>query len=266
MPSVRAGEVEIAYLEVGSGGPVLFINGTALAGADWLAQTGDLADDYRCILPDNRDIGSSTYVGTTYTPATMAADMAAVVDALDVGAVPVVGFSLGGVVAQELALARPDRVRSLVLMGTWPESDPAFIAVMRGWQALRRGLHDDEEAFLRAISPWVWSPATYAAPGLIDGLIELGLAREPRQPPEAFSRQCEADIAHAAGERLRQIAVPVLVIVGEHDITTPPRYARRLCEAIPNAALRVIADAAHMVGVEQAAVVNEAIRDFLRKH
>src|SRR2546426_884851 len=108
MPSVPVGAIEIAYEEVGSGDPIVFVNGTGAAGGDWLGQTMELSDRYRCVTPDNRDVGSSSYVEDVYTPADMAADIGGVIDHLALGPSHVVGYSLGGAIAQELALARPE--------------------------------------------------------------------------------------------------------------------------------------------------------------
>lgn len=266
MPTARVGEIEVAYEDVGGGDPVLLIPGTGASAATWVGQTMELSERWRCVTPDNRDCGASSTAEGPYTPRDMAADSAGLVEALGLGPVHVVGHSLGGAIAQELSLARPDLVRSLVLLATWPATDGWFAAEMRGWQALRRHHADDEEAFLRALFPWVFGPASYGTPGLVDGFVTFGLAAEPRQPPEAFCRQCDADIAHDAGERLRGVGAPTLVMVGEDDICTPPRYARALAELIPGAELAVLPAVAHGLLFERPDLVNEAVAGFLGKH
>jgi 3-oxoadipate enol-lactonase len=79
-------------------------------------------------------------------------------------------------------------------------------------------------------------------------------------------RQCEADAAHDAADRLGAVTVPALVIVGEDDICTPPRYARELCALLPNAELLTIPDAGHGAYAEKPAIFNEAVATFLAKH
>lgn len=195
-------------------------------------------------------------------PADLAADAAVVVDALGLGACHVLGFSLGGATAMEFALARPELVRSLVLLSTWGRSDRFFRHQMRNWQAVRRATLGDEPAFLTALNPWMFSPRTLEdAPRL--RAIGAGWLEEPLQEPEAFIRQTQADAAHDALDRLPGIGVPALVIVGEDDLCTPPRYAIELVHALPDARLVLVPDAGHCAIFEQPDTVHAAIRTFL---
>src|SRR5438045_4232079 len=107
--------------------------------------------EHRCVAIDQRDTGESSYVDTSYTPADLARDAAGVIEALGLAPCHVVGFSLGGATAQELAIARPELVRSLVLLSTWAKSDGFFIAEMNNWQAIRRAHWDDEVLFLLSL-------------------------------------------------------------------------------------------------------------------
>ena len=266
MASITVDGRTIAYDDVGSGDPVVWIQGTGESKKAWLPQTKVFSKTYRCIATDHRDVGESSYVDEPYSPKDLASDVAAVMDHLSAGPAHVVGYSLGGATAQELAIARPDLVRSLVLLSTWARSDEWFKGEMRSWQALRRAYIDDEAAFLDALGPWLWSPATYAVPGRVERLHALMMAEEPAQRPDGWIRQCDADIAHDAAARLGSVVVPALVIVGRDDICTPPRFARELCELLPDAELLEIPDGGHGVFTEQAAIFNEAVAAFLAKH
>jgi pimeloyl-ACP methyl ester carboxylesterase len=259
--SVSLGDLRIAYRETGEGDPVLFINGTGESGATWDAQMRALAG-YRCVAIDQRDTGESSYAGTSYTPADLAADAAGVIEALGLAPCHVVGFSLGGAAAQELAIARPELVRSVVLLSTWARSDGFFIAEMRNWQAIRRAHWDDEVSFLLALESWLFSPATFADDELRASIYAMWLA-ETHQEPGGWIRQTEADIAHDALDRLGAVRAPALVIVGEDDICTPPRYADELHAALPGSRLVRIPNAGHCVVFEQPDVVARAIREFL---
>jgi pimeloyl-ACP methyl ester carboxylesterase len=221
-----------------------------------------LADGYRCVAIDLRDTGASSYASASYTPHDLGRDAAGVIGALELGPCAIVGFSLGGAAAQELAIARPELVRSLVLLSTWARSDGWFAAEMRNWQAIRRQLPHDEEAFLRALEPWMFSPATFRDEALRAGIIEMWLA-EPDQDPEGWIRQTEADIAHDALDRLGDVRAPALVLVGSDDICTPPRYGRELAGALPDARLVEVPDAGHCAVFEQPDAVARAIREFL---
>lgn len=256
----------IAFEEWGDGDPILLLQGTGESRQGWAGQIPTLAESYRCIATDHRDVGESSYVEDSYTPADLAADAIAVIESVDLGPAHIVGYSLGGAAAQELALARPDLVRSLVLLSTWAASDPWFVAQMRNWQTIRRAHWDDERAFLDALGPWLWSPATYAIPGLVDGLHTLLEHEDPPQRPEGWIRQCDADIAHDAAPRLGDVTASALVIVGEDDICTPPRYSHELCALLPSAELVAIPDAAHGGVGEKPGEVSAAIEDFVSKH
>lgn len=266
MASITVDGRTIAYDDVGSGDPVVWLQGTGESRQGWIVQMTEFPATYRCVAIDHRDVGESSYVSEPYAPADLAADAAAVMDHLSLGPSHVVGYSLGGAAAQELAIARPDLVRSLVLLSTWARSDGWFKAQMRNWQAIRRQFWDDEAAFLDAFGVWAWSPATYETPGLVDGLHMAMMAEDPQQRPDGWMRQCDADSAHDAADRLGSVTVPALVIVGEDDTCTPSRYARELCALLPNAELLTIADAGHGAFGEKSAIFNEVVAAFLAKH
>jgi 3-oxoadipate enol-lactonase len=260
--TVSVGDLRIAYQESGSGNGVLFLNGTGESGATWESQMHALQDGYRCIAIDARDTGESSYIEQPYTPRDLALDAAGAIEELQLQPCHVVGFSLGGAAAQELAIARPELVRSLVLLSTWARTDGWFAAQMRNWQGIRRAHWDDDVAFLQALEAWMFSSATFADDHL-RGSIYAMWAAETRQLPEGWIRQTEADIAHDALDRLGSVRVPALVMVGEDDICTPPRYARELAGVLPSAELVTIPNAGHCAVFEQPDVVARAIRGFL---
>jgi pimeloyl-ACP methyl ester carboxylesterase len=266
MASITVDGRVVAFEEWGSGDPIVWLQGTGESRQGWAGQIAELSERFRCIGTDHRDVGESSYVIDPYTPADLAADAAAVMDSLGVGPAHVVGYSLGGAAAQELAIARPDLIRSLVLLSTWAASDGWFVAQMHSWQSLRRRHWDDEQAFLDSLGAWLWSPATYAVPGLVEGLHTMLQAEDPPQRPDGWIRQCDADIAHEAGPRLGSVTAPTLVMVGEDDICTPIRYSRGLCALLPSAELVTIGDAGHGALGEKTAEVNAAITAFLAKH
>lgn len=259
---VEANGLQIAYRVAGDGDPILFINGTGESGATWGGQVARLADRWRCLSIDNRDTGDSEYVTDLYTPADMARDAIGLVQALDLGPVHVVGYSLGGATAQEMALARPDLVRSLVLLSTWAASDAWFVSQMRNWQAIR---DENEDAFLRALAPWLFAPATFAESGRVETMLAAPATIETPQRPDGWFRQCEADIVHDARDRLGSIKAPTTVIVGADDICTPPRYARELRALIPNARLIEIPDTAHCALFEDPDAVARAIEEHVAR-
>jgi pimeloyl-ACP methyl ester carboxylesterase len=260
--SVSVGDLRIAYRESGEGEPVLLINGTGESGATWAGLMRALPD-YRCVAIDNRDTGDSTYVSSAYSPADLARDAAGVIEQLGLAPCHVVGFSLGGATGQELAIARPELVRSLVLLSSWARSEGYFIAEMNNWPAIRRAHWDDEASFLLSLEPWLFSPATFANDELRRSIYSMWL--DEHQEPEGWIRQTEADIAHNALDRLGQIRARITIIVGEDDICTPPRFSEELHAAIGGSTLVRIPHAGHCAVFEQPHLVSQAIRDHLRQ-
>lgn len=260
---VQTGDVRIAYRRSGSGAPILLLNGTGESGATW-APLIERLTGFDFVATDARDTGHSTYARAPYTPLDLAADAIAVIEQLGIGPCHIAGYSLGGAVAQEVAIARPDLVRSLVLLSTWARSDRWFRAQMVNWQAARMAHWDDDDAFLRALGVFMFSPVTFDDLARLRAVTDLWDADVPAQRPEGWMRQTDADMAHDAASRLAQVRAPALVIVGEDDICTPPRYARALCDLLPDARLVTIPDAGHAALFEQTDAVAAAIAAFLQ--
>jgi pimeloyl-ACP methyl ester carboxylesterase len=238
----------------------LFLNGTGESGKTWAGMMRALPD-YHCVAIDSRDTGDSSYVEQSYTPKDLARDAAGVIESLGLAPCHIVGFSLGGATAQELAIARPELVRSLVFLSTWAKSDGFFIAQMHNWQAIRRAHWEDEVSFLLSLETWLFSPATYANDELRRSIYAMW-HEDSSQKPEGWIRQTEADIAHDALDRLGEITAPALVVVGEDDICTPPRFSHELARALPKADLVRIPSAGHCAVFEQHDTVARAIREF----
>ena len=176
----------------------------------------------------------------------------------------VAGFSGGSTTAQELALRHPDLVDSLVLVSTWARSD----AYLRTFADTMRWLVDaapSERAGLEAFLLWIYTPRAHNE-GIVEQIIDEALAFEHPQSPEAFRRQLDAWMVHDTVERLHQITVPTLVVAGEIDIVTPPRYGRVVAEGIPGAEFVVLEGEAHQPFQERPDEFNALVRSFWAKH
>ena len=194
----------------------------------------------------------------------MADDAAALLRSLGVEHAHVAGFSGGSTTAQELALRHPDLVDSLVLVSTWARSD----AYLRTFADTMRWLVDaapSERAGLEAFLLWIYTPRAHNE-GIVEQIIDAALAFEHPQSPEAFRRQLDAWMVHDTVERLHQITVPTLVVAGEDDIVTPPRYGRVVAEGIPGAEFVVLDGEAHQPFQERPDEFNALVRSFWAKH
>jgi pimeloyl-ACP methyl ester carboxylesterase len=260
MPRVRIGRIELAYEEIGSGDPLLFVSATSADRLMWGGQVAHFMGRFRCVTFDNRDVGESTIVTEGYTPRDLAADTLGLMDALALPPAHVVGHSLGGAIAQELALAAPTRVRSLTLVDTWAKNDDYTRAVFRTWQRLRR--HLDDREFLEALLLFGVGYRFLNAAG-IEQLVEMFVAAPRPQPPEAFCRQVDADLAHDTTERLARIACPTLVVAGMDDAIFAPHHHRMLADAIAGARLVMLPEVGHSPLIENADEFNRTLADFL---
>jgi pimeloyl-ACP methyl ester carboxylesterase len=234
---VGSGGCPIAYRQVGQGTPLLLVMGLGAAGVAWQDHVRAYGDGFRCIIPDNRGAGQSGATPGPYSSAQMADDCAAVLAAIGAGPAPVVGISMGGVIAQELALRHPDLVSAMVLVSTWCRCDryleDIFGYLSRAQQQL------SAEDFAQALQWLIWSPNYVTAH--TEELREVrGLAPGSRLSAEAFSAQCAACVSHNSLDRLAEIRVPTLVTAGVEDIFTLRDNAEQLEKGIPGARLEVM--------------------------
>jgi pimeloyl-ACP methyl ester carboxylesterase len=190
--------------------------------------------------------------------ADMAADAAAVLDAAKIERAHVFGISMGGLIAQELALQSPGRVRSLVLGCTGCGGPRVVRAEKAAFDMLTaRGMSMEEH--ITAAVPYLYNPETQAA------RIEEDLAIRRQNVPsaEAFQAQLYAILSWQSYDRLPQIRIPTLVIHGEADLLVPPGNARLVAERIPGARLAMLPQAAHLFTTDQPEASHKAILGFL---
>jgi len=193
----------------------------------------------------------------------MACDIADLVEHLDAGPVHLVGLSLGSAVAQEVALLRPDLVRSAALVDTWSSTSREH-HIRRHFEsrlyALERGPLDVFAHF----AFWMSAPSIIDDEPELQALVEQRLAADTSPWPEGTASHFRADLAHETADRLDQISCPTVVIHGAEDLITLPRYNRAVARAIPGASNVEIPRAGHLVWLERPAEVTAALLDFLR--
>lgn len=253
------------YYEIGDAGtPLVLISPLSGDHLAWGLQVPDFtAAGFRCLTFDNRDAGQTgASPEDSYSMRQFADDTAAVMTAAGVTAAHVMGASMGGMIAQELALNHPQRVLSLTLVCTSAWCDPALGSVLAQWKALRPHCTPDE--FLRVFSPWLFTYRFFAQPEPLAGLLEMARGNPFPQAAAWYGRQTDAILGHDTRGRLHALAVPAHVIVGEEDVLTPPRLSRDLAAAISGATLTELPACGHGLFWEQTAAFNAAVIGFLR--
>ena len=259
MPSIGAEGAEIYYESVGSGDPILLIMGLGADSRGWAMQTSAFAERHRVITFDNRGVGKSSVPPGPYDTEQMARDALAVLDAEGIETAHVLGVSLGGAIAQWLAIAAPDRVRSLALGSTW--------AGPSEWRSrLRRmqlGILESQgvEALVRVRVLFVFSPPFFQHRTFMD-LAEKTMAETAL---EGYLHQLDAAEFHDARARLGEITAPTVVLTGRRDILVPPELSYEVASLIPGAQTDVF-ETAHAIQLEEAARFNETVLAFFEKH
>jgi pimeloyl-ACP methyl ester carboxylesterase len=255
---------QIAYRRVGSGPPLLVLNGFAATIADWDPSfINGLASSNEVILLDNRGMGGSTDNGKSFDIAQLADDAAHAMGTLGFDRVSVLGWSMGGFVAQMVALQHPGRINKLVLLSTDPggaDTDRASAAV---WSQLIDTSGTPQEQAHRLL--FLLFPSTVAE-SFYREYGELVAAARARLSPELVQRQAAAmDAWHrnGVGNQLRKINAPALIATGIEDVVIPPSNALKLLNAIPGAWLAQFPDSGHAFMAQYARPLADLINGFL---
>jgi pimeloyl-ACP methyl ester carboxylesterase len=260
MPTIDVNGQSLYYEVHGEGEPLLCVMGLSADTLAWMLQVPTFSASYRTVIFDNRDVGQSSMANGPYEIADMAQDALALADALELDSFHLVGLSMGGAIAQEMALAAPHRVRTLTLAVTFPAGGAWARKLSEVWaervtKVSREG-HVDELMLLN------FSEAFYENEQGVAWVRGMMLQHPHPQPPEAFIRQLEACGRHDARERLRSLDLPTHVIGGEYDILVPVWKSRELAELIPGAKLTVLPRAPHGANVERAEEFNSSVLGF----
>ncbi|HET7876961.1 MAG TPA: alpha/beta fold hydrolase [Methylomirabilota bacterium] len=267
MPHIGVNGIRLFYQETGpADAPALIlIMGWGGDHTAWAFQVPAFANEFRVVALDNRGVGQSEVPDVPYTIAGMASDTARLLDHLGIHRAHLCGASMGGMIAQEIALGHPDRVLTLQLHCTLARPDAYGALLVDG--ILRAKAVCSREDFARVILPWLVSRKTMAERSEFAQLFIEQAVKYPYPTSLAgLTRQAEAIGGHDTLERLGQIRVPALITTGAEDILVPPRFSRELHARIAGSELVEIPGAAHLHFMEEFQAFNDACLAFLLKH
>ncbi|MGD8243753.1 MAG: alpha/beta fold hydrolase [Anaerolineae bacterium] len=267
MPRAHANGIDIYYEVHGSGDPLILINGLGYDLWMWHKMIPGLAEHLQVIVFDNRGVGKTDQPEGPYTAQMLADDTAGLLEALGIPQVVVLGHSMGGFVAQALALSRPELVHKLVLSATnfgGPNHipvTPEALAVLTDMEA------DPIERLRRGIVVSTAPGFAEAHPGIIDEWVthrvENPILPEPYQAQMAIGMALmseEASFEH----RLKDVKAPTLILFGADDKVVPPGNAELLAREIPNSTIKILPSAGHFYPFDATEAAVSAVVEFLQ--
>ena len=265
---LQSNGISLRYEERGAGDPLVLMMGLGAPGSVWEQHAQEYEKHFRCFLVDNRGAGDTDKPEGVYTTAQMADDYAGLIRGLNLGPVRVAGLSMGGGIAQELALRHPGLVRSMALICAWARCDFYMRAVFEHFAKMRAVSRPED--FTQLLQLWIWTPGWMEehAEEIVAAQRESAeaAARGEWMPLAAFEAQCHACIHHDASARLREINVPVLLTAGADDIFVPMRCAEELHRSIAGSELRVFPGRGHVHHWEALDEFNQVTTNWLLAH
>ena len=261
MPLISAGDAELYVEEQGEGEVLLLVAGLGGSGAFWRNQVEYFTPRYRVVTYDHRGVGRSPAAPLHSSVSEMADDALALMDALRIESVHVVGHSTGGAIGQHLALRAPDRIRSLVLSSSWAGPTPLFVELFQ----LRRKILLDAGAESYLFSGTLLVTPAWAIEDSYPGRDKIVAERLKVFPGvEAELGRLNAVMTHDLREEIQEIRVPTGVISAKDDVLTPPGMARELAERIPGARRVMLPEGGHFCTVTVADRYNDELSRLLR--
>jgi aminoacrylate hydrolase len=263
MPRMSIGDCSLYVERHGEGFPVFLISGLSGQASYWQSQIPAFSREFGLVLHDHRGVGQSDHVKMSYTVDKMAADVVALMDALEIEKAHIVGHSTGGAIAQVLAIEHPKRVEALVITASWPKPDAYFRREFMLRKEILAGL--GPTAYVQQASLMLY-PAAWVAEHneALRGMEAQQIANFP--PTEIMLSRIDALMAFDRTRDLGRIKAPTLVVGAADDQVTPAYHSEALARAIPDAELKLFAAGGHAFTQVMPRDFNQAVLPFLEAH
>ena len=246
MPDLKRPDVTLHYEIDGNGPPLLLLAGMLSDSATWAGFTPLLSDHFTVIRPDNRTTGRTTPWDADTSMALMTQDALAVMDHLDLGPFHVAGHSMGGLLAMDLAVTAPDRVRTAGVFASGRVRLPRTLAAFEALLAIRRA-PQGEELWLRALYPWVFGHGFFENPQNVETALLAAMNYPFKQSDDAMAHQIEAFGVLRPVAKPAEIRCPTFVAYAGQDILVPPDQARPSFQGIQDLHEVTIDHAGHSI-------------------
>ena len=243
---------------VGSGEPLLLLNGIMMTTATWAAQTRALSPHFRCLLHDFRGQLRSDKPPGPYSMSMHVDDLEALLDEQGIDRAHLVGTSYGGEVGMMFAAAHPERVRSLTVIACVSRVNDVLAEGVTRWARTAR---ETPEQLWDVTAPYNYSPRFLEENPVFAEAARQRMASQPAEWYRALADLCEAFVTLDVD--LSAIRCPTLVVAAEHDVLKPLPFSREIAEGIAGARLQVISESGHAVVIEKAEAVSSAVLAFL---
>lgn len=261
MPKAKLKDVTLYYEVHGKGFPLLLIAGLGSDSSSWLGVIHKLSKNFQVIVFDNRGCGRSDITCRKYTIRQMAQDTIKLLDFLKIEQTHILGHSMGGYIAQELAINYPDRVDKLILESTAPVSSQRNNVLFEDfYNQLKKDGYC--ETWFKRWTEWLFSPRLIADSAFIDTFIKNSVKYSYLQKAEGLKGQIDAIASFDARYNISTIKAKTFIIEGKDDILVTPEEAEMLAKSIPKSIFQLLDRVAHSIHIENPKLFTGTVLGF----
>lgn len=264
MPRTKIGNIEMYYEVHGSGEPIVLIHGLSMDSSTWFNQVLNLSQKYQVILFDNRGVGQTDAPDEAYSTDMMAEDTVALLRFLNIDSAHILGFSMGGMIAQVIALKYPELVKSLILNASATQLPAKARHLVETWlRMFNEGV--SLETRIREGFLWVYTDKFFEEDETVITSVDLAISHPYPLSKHGFSGQVSALLKHDTRTQTNQILAPTMLLIGRDDILIPIEFSKELVDKIPNSELIALEHGGHNCWLEYPELFNQAVMQFLDK-
>lgn len=262
MPQITINDISLHYEQHGAGEDLVLIGGLGADHQVWKSTLRHFSKHYRVLTFDNRGAGQSSAPDFPYTTEMMANDTLGLMDALHISRAHILGHSMGGRIAQQIALIAPEKVNRLIIACSHAKSSAISSMILSMREKLQEA-NVSKELLAEYTMPFLFGEAFLKNTAQVKGFIQWTLQNPRPQSAIGYKNQLLAVRAHDVTHQLNQITAPTLIIAGSEDILAPAASLESMSKSIKNSAFKSIADCAHMPHVEKSHEFFNAVLRFL---